>query len=152
MEVDMANLDDGEHVDDDPVTSQADTRADASLPVPQSPYDAVSVRHVDDEALLVNNWALEHIENLEGQLRQLRESETALRSELRVLRGLHDEHIESIGRLNRDLLQYQGMDPRGMALYTTTSTGRTWHRNRDCHHIRNIRAVRQMQCCQDCGR
>ena len=79
------------------------------------------------------------------------ENEAALRAELRGLRGLHDDHTDTIGRLNRDLLQYQETDPNGATLYASTATGRTWHRRRDCYHIRNVR-VRQMQCCNDCGR
>ena len=116
MDVDSANLDSGDE-DARPDASDAYVQAEGPPPRPQSPYDAVSFRHVDDEAMVVSNWALEHIESLEGKIKQMTENEAALRAELRVLRGLHDEHTDTIGRLNRDLLQYQGTDPNGATLY-----------------------------------
>ena len=148
--MDAANLDYDDAADDRPDVADAYVQASA-LPAPFLETDAVASRHVDDGAMMVSNWALEHIQNLENQVRELTERNHAVYDELHVLRHLHDNHIETIGRLNRDLLQYQGVDPNGIDLYTTAATGRTWHRNRNCHHLRNTR-VRNMRCCADCGR
>ena len=149
MNVDAANLDYEDAADERPDAAEA--YAGDQLPAPLTPLDAVSFRHVDDGAMLVSNWALEHIQTLENQVRELTERNRAVYDELHVLRHLHDSHIETIGRLNRDLLLFQGADPNGMDLYTTAATGRTWHRRRECPHLRNTR-VRQMRCCADCGR
>ena len=151
MDVDAANLDYDDAGNDRPDAVDAYVQADVPPLHTVSQHDAVSFNHVDDSAMLVSNWALEHIRALEDKVRELTERERAVYDEVRVLRGLHDNHIETIGRLNRDLLQFQGMDPNGMDLYTTAATGRTWHKDRNCPHVRNVR-VRQMRCCQDCGR
>ena len=36
-------------------------------------------------------------------------------------------------------------------LYATAATGRTWHRNLQCHHLRGVR-TRAMRPCADCER
>ena len=135
-DVDTSNL-----FSDDPVNERpdaADAFCQADLPAPE-PDPRIS------------NWAIEHINVLENKVRSLTENERALYDEIQVLRAMHDSHIETIGRLNRDLMRYQGTDPNGLDLFTTAATGRTWHRDRNCHHLRNVR-TRQMRCCFDCGR
>ena len=51
-------------------------------------------------------------------------------------------------RAERDLLIQQQQAPPN-ELFATVATGRTFHRNRNCNHIRAVR-VRQMRPCADC--
>ena len=137
MDVDAANLDYDEAADERPGAADAYVQADVQPPAPLTSLDAVSFRRVDDGAMLVSNWVLEHIQALEDKVRNLTERERAVYDELRVLRGLHDTHVDTIGCLNSDLIQYEGMGPNGMDLFATTATGRTWHKDRNCPRLRN---------------
>ena len=136
MDVDTSTLFGDDPGDERPDAVDAFCQADVPAPEPDP---------------RISSWAIEHINVLENKVRSLTENERALYDEIQVLRALHDSHVDTIGRLNRDLMRYQGTDPNGIDLYATAATGRTWHRDRNCHHLRNVR-TRQMRCCFDCGR
>ena len=83
------------------------------------------------------------IENLRLEVRRLKR-------EVAHLTDLRENAYLTIRRLEERLQAQENASPFGRDLYMTSS-GRSWHNNRDCYHCRNSK-LKVLHACNDCAR
>ena len=86
--------------------------------------------------------------SLDRRLRHVNEDLLARQAEVRQLRDRETPDVDAL-RAELQRLRSQGV-PANEELYSTSATGRTWHRRLSCHHLRGTK-VRHMRPCTDCA-
>ena len=88
--------------------------------------------------------------------RELPPESEALRAQLRELRRehdqlaqLYDQQFDRYNRLQREMDAHNASCPLGRSIYVTHS-GRCWHCDANCYHIRRAQ-YRTFRHCQDCA-
>ena len=132
-------------------TSSSTASTTSSTTTTSSPEPTTVSRSTSiDGDLEQDKTAMLYIATLEGENLKLREQNKSLDRELRHVNELNFAQQTEIRRL-REARQETMNAASTEELYCTVATGRTWHRDRLCRHIRGAN-IRPMRPCADCSR
>ena len=132
-------------------TTSPPTSTSCSAPLASPPSSPVMISRstsIDDEHR--DKTAMLYIAGLEGENLKLRDKNKDLDRELRHVNELNFAQQAEIRRLQDDRTLATNASSTE-ELFCTVATGRTWHRNRLCRHLRGVN-LRSMRPCADCSR
>ena len=130
MDVDEANIGRSEEEEEELAISPGDMD-DETMCVP----DGVFLRIYEQDQMI--NYLKACEKRLEKEIVDITHISDVKNHELIMLRRMRDEHYRTIERMDQDIRRGQANEDLSRSeLFATTATCRTWHKSRDCNHLR----------------